>query len=331
MSPEASTTVVTTSQPADPAVPAPKSDLRHESTAPPSCANCGAAVTGKYCGACGQRLEHSVHSVWHFAREATEDLTHADSRLWRTLAALLFKPGYLTREFLAGRRARYLPPLRLYLVVSVFFFLVIGSQAHVGVLPVRDGSGGKPSVSTQQSTEEFDALAKPGETRQQHIERVCHPDYNGPAKSFIEPFMRKNCQMLAEDHGRSVAEAFMHNVARAMFLFLPVLALIMMTMYWHPRRYFVEHLLFFVHIHAFAFLLLALETLIARFVPDSLGDSLGVLVTLYIAYYLFAAMRRVYGQGRFRTFAKLTVLSFAYVFGFAVMMALTGVYSVWSV
>ena len=54
---------------------------------------------------------------------ATEDLTHADSRLWRTLAALLFKPGHLTREFLAGRRARYLPPVRLYLVLSVLFFL----------------------------------------------------------------------------------------------------------------------------------------------------------------------------------------------------------------
>jgi hypothetical protein len=57
------------------------------------CENCGAAVTGRYCSACGQRLEPPVHSLWHFTQLAIEDLTHADSRLWRTLAALLFKPA----------------------------------------------------------------------------------------------------------------------------------------------------------------------------------------------------------------------------------------------
>src|SRR5262245_28998138 len=96
--------------------------------AAPACANCGAAVPGKFCGRCGQRLEHEMHSVVHFVREATEDLTHADSRLWSTLRALLFRPGFLTREFIAGRRVRYLPPLRLYLVLSVLFFLIAAVQ-----------------------------------------------------------------------------------------------------------------------------------------------------------------------------------------------------------
>src|SRR5690349_19840690 len=87
------------------------------------CDNCGASVPGRYCGNCGQRLEPPVHSLWHFLTVAMEDVTHADSRLWRTLWALLFKPGFLTRQFLDGRRASYLPPVRLYLVLSVVFFL----------------------------------------------------------------------------------------------------------------------------------------------------------------------------------------------------------------
>jgi hypothetical protein len=98
------------------------------------CENCGAAVSGRYCATCGQRLEPPLHSLWHFSRTATEDLTHADSRLWRTLGALLFRPGYLTREFLAGRRARYLPPVRLYLVVSVVFFLWASATHHLRVV-----------------------------------------------------------------------------------------------------------------------------------------------------------------------------------------------------
>src|SRR3977135_3735924 len=106
------------------------------------CENCGAALAQRYCGACGPRAQRPrrqppVHSLRHFAQLATEDLTHADSRLWRTLAALLFKPGYLTREFLAGRRARYLPPVRLYLGLSVVFFIWISAtQQHLSVVQI---------------------------------------------------------------------------------------------------------------------------------------------------------------------------------------------------
>ena len=72
------------------------------------CANCGAPLAGEYCAACGQRHEPHVHTVGHFAAEAFESITHADSRLWRTLWYLLARPGRLTREFFAGQ-ARPLP------------------------------------------------------------------------------------------------------------------------------------------------------------------------------------------------------------------------------
>ena len=136
--------------------------VQHEAVTAPKCDNCGAAVPGKYCSHCGQRFEHAIHSVLHFTREAMEDLTHADSRLWSTLAALLFKPGFLTREFLSGRRVRYLPPLRLYLVLSVLFFLVIGATDR-GPRVVRFSTGnGIPSV-TLVSPDKTDVFAaKPG-------------------------------------------------------------------------------------------------------------------------------------------------------------------------
>src|SRR5689334_11555151 len=90
------------------------------------CANCGQPLAGEYCAACGQRHEPHVHTVGHFAAEAFESISHADSRVWRTLLYLLIRPGYLTSEFFAGRRVRYLPPFRLYLVISVVFFIVVG-------------------------------------------------------------------------------------------------------------------------------------------------------------------------------------------------------------
>src|SRR5512137_2384830 len=104
------------------------------------CANCGAALTGLYCHACGQKHEPHVHSLGHFLEETTESLTHADSRLWRTMGLLPAPPGSPSPRFFAGRRARYLPAIRLYLVVSVVFFLVAGALPD-GRAPIRINIG----------------------------------------------------------------------------------------------------------------------------------------------------------------------------------------------
>lgn len=287
-------------------------------------------MPGKFCGSCGQRLEHGMHSVVHFVREATEDLTHADSRLWHTLGALLFKPGLLTREFIAGRRVRYLPPIRLYLVLSVLFFLVMGLASEGSrAVQIKTGSG-STSVPLVRPESVEGLAAKPGETPLQRKQRLCNPDYSGPLSRFVEPFLRKGCLNFLENRGRSMGEAFWHNLPKALFVFLPALALVMKVMYWRPRHYYVEHLLFFLHNHAFGFLVFGLLGLIALLAPSSIGNLLQLAVWLYVPYYVFVAMRRVYGQGPWLTFAKFVVLSFAYFFGAAVTSMITAMYSVYS-
>ncbi len=90
----------------------------------PVCLNCGTRLRGQYCGICGQRSRSRLISIWQLLREAFGDLFELDSRLWRTVVPLLIRPGKLTRDYLEGRRARYMPPFRSYLVLSVIFFLV---------------------------------------------------------------------------------------------------------------------------------------------------------------------------------------------------------------
>src|SRR6266404_1297231 len=181
------------------------------------CENCGAAVAQRYCGACGQRREPPVHSLWHFTQVATEDLTHADSRLWRTLAALLFKPGYLTAQFLAGRRASYLPPVRLYLVLSVLFFIWV-SAAQTNLQVVQFDA--KPAAGATRVSTPF-SPALPGESAQQRSERLCHDAvYQGPWQQQLAPLVSRACRRVVEDSGRSLRESFLHNLPRAMFLFL---------------------------------------------------------------------------------------------------------------
>ena len=92
----------------------------------PDCPNCGTPLHGQYCWQCGQRSRVRLITLWELLREAVGDLFELDSRLWRSLIPLLFRPGLLTSDYLAGRRARYMPPFRMYLVLSIIFFLVWG-------------------------------------------------------------------------------------------------------------------------------------------------------------------------------------------------------------
>lgn len=298
--------------------------------AAPRCDNCGAPVAQKYCGVCGQRLDPPVHTLWHFIQVAAEDVTHADSRLWRTLWALLFKPGYLTHEFLVGRRARYLPPVRLYLVLSVVFFLWFSAtEQRMTVVQVDEPRNAGSAQAVVPGRREFGPLApaRPGESAEQRADRQCpQANYEGPGQNWIAPRVQRACRIIVLDNGRSVRDAFLHNLPRAMFLFLPLLAAGMMLLYWWPRHYYVEHLLLFVHNHAFGFLLLLLAAGVSALLPW-VASWVRLAVCLYIPWYVYRSMRVVYGQGRWLTFAKLVVLGFFYLVSSSLMLGLAVAYS----
>jgi hypothetical protein len=282
------------------------------------CLNCGAALGGPFCAACGQRDEPVVHTVGHFLREATESVTHADSRLWRTLGALLARPGFLTREFFAGRRARYLPPFRLYLVVSLACFVLAAALPGDGLrVSVSDTSGGTPVVVV-------DAAEGSGP------EQACSGlVYEGPGSGWIQPLLTRGCERATRDDGAALAARFGQNLPRALFVFLPLLAAVMMLMYWRPRRHYVEHLLFFVHNHAAAFTALGLYMIVGALLPwQGAVRWLGFSLVLYLLWYLLAAMRAMYGQSRRRTLAKFLLLGFAYAVLGGVTLLVTALYSV---
>jgi hypothetical protein len=326
------------------------------------CANCGAALDGEYCAACGQRHEPHLHTVAHFAAEGFESISHADSRLWRTLWYLVSRPGFLTREFFEGKRVRYLPPFRLYLVVSVAFFLIVGLPDGAiieldGVTPTGAIAAAKPVAKRleQDGGPASAALEQPaGAMRPRTESDGTAPDPEKPfpqggkvladqkgIAEFCEEFKRpdpsanKNyarlqaaCAKIAEDKGASLGKAVVQNIPKAMFVFLPLLALGMKPLYWRPKRYYVEHLLFLIHNHAFVFLVLAilagLEQI--RFLRDNLGP-LEFAVWIYIVWYLYRGMRNVYQQHRAITVAKYLAVGFFYFCAAVTVLLLTALFS----
>lgn len=87
------------------------------------CENCHAKVTGAFCSQCGQSIESTLRYFWNVIMHLLDDIFSFDSRASRTLWPLLFKPAFLTNEYIQGRRVHYVPPLRLYLFVSIIFFI----------------------------------------------------------------------------------------------------------------------------------------------------------------------------------------------------------------
>ena len=363
---------------------------------PSACLNCGAALRGQYCGNCGQRGNSRLISLWELVRDAFGDLFELDSRLWRTVLPLLVRPGLLTADYLAGRRARYMPPFRMYLVLSLLFFVVAffnpreelallyappaaGDEVPAAEAEIEyagEESGDKaPEAASEESAESAAEQVRIGRTRipddarngleaigldlDELNERVDEAqaaeevdginitidgddpdgdgceledyDIEGMPEWFQVRFSRDRVQaactsaFMSEDGRREFLRKVLDNIPLALFILLPLMAFVQALLYPLSRRYYVEHLLFFVHFHAFFFLMLTLQVLWGRLVDSFSGPEwLAVLpivaTSFYIPVYLFRAMRRVYEQSWLLTFFKYLLLLISYFFGFSFMM-----------
>ncbi len=100
-----------------------------------ACLNCGAALAGAYCSQCGQSA-HPHRSLFHLFEEVLHGLFHFDTKAWRTLPLLAFRPGTLTRGYIYGKRARYISPLALFLF-TIFFMFFVFAFVDVNILNVN--------------------------------------------------------------------------------------------------------------------------------------------------------------------------------------------------
>ena len=116
------------------------------------CLNCGAMVVGRYCHVCGQENTEPKETFWHMITHFFYDITHFDGSFFVTLKDLLFKPGFLSGEYMLGRRKKYLHPVRMYVFTTAVFFLVFFAMFHVSEedLSVNKNAGGLDSLSIKE-------------------------------------------------------------------------------------------------------------------------------------------------------------------------------------
>jgi hypothetical protein len=343
------------------------------------CGNCGSTLTGPYCSNCGQHAHESARSIAALFHDAWHIATHVDDRFWQTMYTLLLRPGKLTKEYFAEHRARYLPPVRVYLVLSVLFFAfgsispnnMNGSLKSLRAAPERltlpeptPKLESKPTVTPSPPTRHAsntaaaieaktkaplradadddddseifgsdaagnDAVGKDAVEKSawsavfNHLDcKEVHSDIK-----WLEKPMQKSCSRNVATHGEAVKEAFIHNIPKMMFVFVPMMALAMLLLYWWPRHYYVEHLVFFLHNHAAVFLILLVETFLSWIAAllgwKTFGRWVIGFITLYTIWYVYSAMRAYYGQGRWLTLTKLSVVGLTYLIGFSITLLVT--------
>ncbi len=284
----------------------------------PECANCGAPLYGPYCSECGQHAHESSRAIGTLFHDAWHVVTHVDTRFWRTIGMLLAKPGSLTREYFAERRARYLPPFRLYIVLSLLFFALASLTGGASGIRAFDPEASRRASADATAAAADAPTAELGEAGSEY--NVDHKDCDHVQAfgwQWFERSLTEACRRAAADHGRSAARAFVANIPKMMFVFLPLMALLMLLLYWRPRRYYVEHLVYFLHTHSALFLAFILQMLagLAEGAWPVLGSALGALrfaIGVYAVWYVYSSMRVYYAQGRGLTILKLVVVGFVY-------------------
>jgi hypothetical protein len=274
------------------------------------CLNCDAILAGEYCHQCGQRAGRREVTFSGLLAEIADELFSWDSRLWRTLIPLLFRPGFLSAEYMAGHRARYVPPLRLYLIISFLLFLVL-QQAGNSVIQISveqpaataDATSGEgPLVSGDAGTISAAPSASPEDEPTIVITDENSPDW----LRRLEGHMQENARKFNRDPQSFVAKA-LDYLPQIMFLLLPLFALLIRVAYLLSPFHYLQHVVFSLHFHSFAYLMYLLGAALERFTLNADGLLFGLLMV-----YLSLALKRAYGSGLMAAIGKSLAIQFAY-------------------
>ena len=315
-----------------------------------NCLNCNTEVYGKYCHVCGQENVEPVETAWHLVTHFFNDITHFDGKFFSTLKYLIARPGFVSREYMVGRRASYLNPVRMYVFTSAVFFLIFFTVNHFDEKNVKTTVNGKEvsEIKKMDSTtfKEFTKVINDGKPmtrdefssyvdtmRKSGTIRFAPGNYRDKAQydSLLKAGVKKHNwlerklvykqieldQKYQHDGNKILASfinALTHSFPQMLFISLPLFALMLKWLYNRNKNfYYANHAIFSIHLYVFVFIFLLLLIGISQ-VKEALDwgwmKYLLYAGAMYIFYYQYRAMRNFYKQGRGKTILKFIILNF---------------------
>ena len=252
-----------------------------------ACISCGAGLSGNFCPHCGEKKLNPAkdYSLGKFLEQTIDALSHFDSKFLRSFKALLFKPGFLTAEFIQGRRIRYMKPVQIFLVATVLFYLIY------------------PTAST--------FFASLSDIKQQNLFRF---DVSKGLRKKIDAdssslrIVVKNVQVAAA-----------HKSKAFLFLLIPFWGLAFYLLFRRSLSFLVPSIVFAVHnLSLFLLLYMIYITVFLVFGFSNVGDRQLIPFAILFAGYLFIAIRKVYRQSVFVSLIKTLAAFFIFIALFVV-------------
>src|SRR5437773_9407764 len=323
------------------------------------CENCGAQLVGYYCAQCGQAAVDYRRSFRHVIADMLESFLNWDSKFFATIALLILKPWRLTNEFLAGKRVRYVNPLRLYLLASILFFFAVnfgakGLKFEPGNIDPKDraeieadlkkedlppaarekleawlreapaqaspaSASPTPTTAPSPTAGPYASATSPDTQKRQYGKIGERPfvivDSSSKSSTPFERWIEGRAKEKMGEHGTKMGlfiSTLFSNLPYMMLCCIPLFALVLKVLYVRRRIFYIDHLIYALHIHTFFYvgiMLIVLATIgLNRVAPGPIAGWIIALLWITFVVQIFLSIRRVYRQGWF-------VSSFKFLFG----------------
>ena len=326
------------------------------------CLNCYRSIDVMYnfCPNCGQENTNRNVNFRDLIREFFNNYLSFDSKFGRSIKPFFLSPGKLTAEFINGRRVNYANPIRLYLILSLFFFFIL-SQFNV-TKNSNEGRGQITITPPAEAQKVIDSIASDNEKAREALKQVAEAGESvwplGSSENFAMYLKYREDDSVTDaqlydslqtdslsNFDKAATKQFI-RVTRAknkeltnyaieqmpfmMFLMLPLFALLLKLLYIRRQQNYIIHLVHSLHIHSFKFLLIGLAILIAIFTETDLSVRFLAGAAILSVFYVYLSFKRVYAQGYIKTFIKLFLFYFSYMillsFGLGLEVLLSAVF-----
>lgn len=302
-----------------------------------NCLNCGTELTDKFCPHCGQKDLPKRQSMGELIENFIGSFYSFESKFFKTVKYLLFKPGFLPLEYTAGRRESYYHPARAYVFISFVFFLLFFSLPDSDTkndsdAPDKDELNEIGRDTLTQDTATNNIIASQVDTKDKKVgytiqgEYVTIAQYDSAQNALPEAkrdgwFGRKlNIRIIElkeryKDKGgdksfeKDFVQTFTDNFSKVLFYNLPIFALLLKLLYVRRDFYYSEHLVFSIYYYNF-FYLAGSFSLVANLIPGL--SWLSIVIGFWIMAYLLLAMKRMYQQSWRKTLLKYGLFSIVF-------------------
>lgn len=320
------------------------------------CKNCDTKFVGQYCPHCGQHVKEIERPLRFMIVDFMGTMVSFDTRLIKTLVAILFKPGKLTQDFLDGKRARYMPPFRFYVFISFVMFLLV-SNLTTGSIKENYNPNSIDKLSKNQIVSIVDSIKHSNDSIYQQIRTELECDLDTNISIALANNLLNENQGLDEDdqwfHGiygldtnidkkdinkyeatskliQEHPELYTNKLFQfsswALFLFMPIFAFFMWLSFRRTKEHYIGHLIFSINIHSFIFFIIVIITSVSLIFTKYDTGWLGYLLLLIPIYQVIGA-RKLYKRTWIKSFFKMTFVWFMYGFVLFVGLVVLAVFS----